>query len=75
MEALLHIWILALSRWDPMAIFCDDRHTPLQSIKAYFPFSTPTVRNFEEKRTFAEARNRRDDKIKDTRQRTWIRCT
>jgi hypothetical protein len=56
-----------------MGNFCDDRHTPLQSIKAYFPFSTSIVRNFEEKRTFAKARKRRDDKTEDKGQRMWTR--
>jgi hypothetical protein len=56
-----------------MGNFFDHRHTPLQSIKAYFPFSTCIVRNFEEKRTFANARKRKDDKIEDKGQRMWTK--
>jgi hypothetical protein len=71
METLLHIWILTVSGLDPMGNFCDDRHTPLQSIKAHFPYSTSTGKNFEEKKILGKAGNSRDNKIKATGQRMW----
>jgi hypothetical protein len=56
-----------------MQNFCDGRHKPLQSIKAYLPYSTSIVRNSEGKRSLGKARNRKEDKIKEIGPRMWTR--